>query len=86
MAQEIVAYVKHQYVEPARHKGEKQIVIRAGDVHDEMKLANRQPLVCDTLRGAELQKQRNIRLIDERPGKNVHTHHARNIWYTFELP
>ena len=84
-AEEIRAYVQRQYVEPARQRGEKQVTIRAGDIHDEMNLRSLQPLVCDTLRGRKLQEQCGIRFIDERWGRNVNQHHARNIWYTFEL-
>jgi hypothetical protein len=83
--EEIIAYVQGQYVDPARQRGEKQVIIRAGDIHDEMKLRNRQPLVCETLRGRKLLKQCNMRLVEERFGRNVHQHQARNIWYTYEL-
>jgi len=81
----IIDYVQNQYIKPARHRGEKQITIRAGDVHDEMKLVNRQPLVCEILRGSKLENQCNVKLLDERWGQNVHQHHARNIWYTYEI-
>jgi hypothetical protein len=78
-------HVQNRYIEPARRRGEKEVTIRAGDIHDEMGLKARQPLVCDALRGKKLQKQCNIKLINERWGKNVHQRHARNIWYTFQL-
>jgi len=81
----IIAYVHDRYIEPARRRGEKQVVIRAGDIHDEMRLRNRQPLVCATLKGKKLLKQCNVRLVDERPGPNVYQEHTRNIWYTYEL-
>lgn len=81
----IIDYVQNQYIEPARRRSEKQITIRAGDVHDEMKLVNRQPLVCETLRSSKLQNQCNVKLVNERWGRNVHQHHARNIWYMYEI-
>jgi len=84
-AEEIRRYVQNRYIEPARRRGEKEVTIRAGDVHDEMGLRARQPLVCETLRGKKLQQQSNVKLIDERPGKNVHQHHAKNIWYTYQV-
>jgi len=83
--EEIIAYVQSQYIEPARKRGEKQVTIRAGDIHDEMKLRNCQPNVCETLRGRRLLEHCNIRLADERWGRNVHQHNARNIWYTYEI-
>jgi len=84
-AEEIRAYVQRQYIEPARRRRESRVTIRAGDIHDEVNLNHRQPLVCDTLRGRKLQEECNIRLIDERRGPNVHQRHAKNIWYTYEL-
>ena len=84
-AEEIRKYVQDRHIEPARRRGEKEVAIRTGDIHDEMRLRARQPLVCDTLRGKKLQQQCNVKLIDERWGKNVHQRHARNIWYTYRL-
>lgn len=82
---EIIAYVQDRYIETARSRGEKRVVIRAGDIHDEMKLKDRQPLVCYTLTSEKLLRQCNMRLVNERRGPNVHQKHARNIWYTYEL-
>jgi len=82
---EIIAYVQECYIEPARHRYEKQVVIRAGDIHDEMKLKDRQPLVCYTMTSEKLLRQCNMRLANERRGPNVHQKHARNIWYTYVL-
>ena len=84
-AEEIRKYVQNRYIEPARRRREKEVTIRAGDIHDELGLRARQPLVCETLRGEKLQQQCNVKLIDERWGKNVHQRHARNIWYTYRL-
>lgn len=84
-ADEIRAYVQRRYITPARSKGEREVTIRAGDVHDEMKLSHRQPLVCDTLRGEIMQEQCHIKLKNERRGRNVHQRHAKNIWYTYRL-
>jgi len=84
-AEEIRSYVQRQYIEPARLQGERELTIRAGDVHDEMNLSHRQPLVCDTLRGRKIQEQHNIRLINERWGRKVHQRYAKNIWYTYRL-
>ena len=84
-AEEIRRYVQNRIIEPARRRGERIIVIRAGDVHDEMGLKNQQPLVCDVLRSKILQRQCNVQLIDERWGKRVHQPHARNIWFTYRI-
>lgn len=84
-AEDIRNYVQRKNIEPARQRGEKRVTIRAGDIHDEMNLSNRQPLVCDTLSGRKLEELCRVRLIEERWGRNVHQRHAKNIWYTYEL-
>lgn len=84
-AQEIRDYVQERYIEPKRKIGQRTLVIRAGDIHDEMGLKNRQPLVCETLKGNIIQEQCNVKLMKEEWGKNVHQHHAKNIWYTYKL-
>jgi len=84
-AEEVRVYVQRQYVEPARYRGEKEVTIQAGDIHDEMNLRSLQPLVCDTLRGRKLQKPCNIRLVREQRGRRVRQRHAKNIWFTYEL-
>ena len=82
-AEEIRRYVRNQIIEPARRRGKRIIVIRAGDVHDWMRLKNRQPLVCDVLRSKIFQRQCNVELIEERWGRRVHQPHARNIWFVY---
>ena len=84
-ADQIRKYIQNHYIERSRLSGEEEITIRAGDIHDEMRLKHRQPLVCDTLRGRLLEEQCNIRLINEKRGENVHQKHASNIWYTYRL-
>ena len=86
-AEEIRSYVQNQYIKPARRRGDKKVTIRAGDIHDEMGLSNLQPHVCDVLgkNRSKLEEQCNIKLINEEWGKNVNQHHAKNIWYTYEL-
>jgi len=84
-AEEIRRYVRNQIIEPARRRGKRIIVIRAGDVHDWMRFKNRQPLVCDVLRSKIFQRQCNVELIEERWGRRVHQPHARNIWFVYRI-
>ena len=42
-------YCKDNIIEPARIVGERQVVIRAGDIHTAMGYKNRMPLVCGAL-------------------------------------
>lgn len=46
---EVREYCKINIIEPARVTGERQVVIRAGDIHTKMGYRNRMPLVCAAL-------------------------------------
>ncbi len=48
-ADDVRRYCKDNIIAPARARGEKQIAIRAGDVHAAMGYKNRMPLVCSAL-------------------------------------
>ncbi len=48
-ADDVRQYCTSNIVAPARRRGEKQVSIRAGDVHSAMRYANRMPLVCAAL-------------------------------------
>jgi hypothetical protein len=48
-ADEVRAYCVHRYLQPARTAGQKEISIRAGDVHAAMGFKNRLPLVCSAI-------------------------------------
>jgi len=48
-ADDVRNYCKNSIVDPARRRGEKQIVIRAGDIHTAMSYKCRMPLVCAAL-------------------------------------
>ena len=46
LADEIREFALERYVVPARAAGHQEVVIRAGDLHNEMRLSNRAPAVC----------------------------------------
>jgi len=48
-ADDVRRYCKDNIIDPARKKGEKQVVIRAGDIHSAMGYHNRLPSVCSAL-------------------------------------
>ena len=48
-ADDVRNYCKDCIVDPARRRGEKQIVMRAGDIHAAMGYKSRMPLVCAAL-------------------------------------
>jgi hypothetical protein len=49
LARQIREYVLEHLVEPARARGETEIVVRSGDVHRSLDLRNRLPAVCAVL-------------------------------------
>ena len=49
LADRIRMFALEQYIEPAREAGQRNVTIRAGDVHDAMGLANQMPAVCGGL-------------------------------------
>ena len=60
-------YVVDNIIQPARQKGIKQITVRAGDIHREMKLQNRMPAVCGALDAAIFEESANI-IVSQRRG------------------
>jgi len=56
LADDVRQYCRETYVDPARNRGEKEVVIRSGDVHSALKYRNRYPLVCSAI-GSNLFEQ-----------------------------
>jgi len=65
LAEEVRRYVYENCIKPARNRGETEIVLTSGDIHEQMKLNQRMPLVCSVLRGSELQDAFNVILVRE---------------------
>jgi hypothetical protein len=57
---EIRKYAREKYVEPAIAKGEREVRVRAGDVHKAMALKNRVPVVCQALESKLFLKENNL--------------------------
>jgi len=55
-------HVKSHYIEPAKKEGKKSLSIRAGDIHKELGLVRRIPVVCSALRSRKFQKNCDIQL------------------------
>ena len=62
-ADDVRAYCKKMYVEPARSKGEKTVSIRSGDVHAALGYKNRYPLVCSAVGSNKFEEMCGIRRI-----------------------
>ena len=69
LADGIRSFLRQRYVQPAKANGNSEILIRAGDVHRDIGLANRMPAVCSVLDGRLFQEQNALELI-ERTGSN----------------
>jgi hypothetical protein len=59
-ADEVRSYCKEKIIEPARKRGEKEIMIRAGDIHSAMGYRNRMPLVCAALGAKVFEKTADV--------------------------
>jgi 5-methylcytosine-specific restriction protein B len=80
LADEIRDFAYKRYIQPAGQRGERQVTIRAGDVHKEMELTDRVPAVCGALGTEKFQRMCNVRLINrEGPTQGA------NVYFTFEL-
>ena len=55
-------HVKKNYIDPAKKDGKNSLSIRAGDIHKELGLSRRIPVVCSALRSRKLQKKCDIEL------------------------
>lgn len=63
VADNIRQFVLDRYIVSARARGEKFIVIRAGDIHRQMRLHQQYPNVCQVLRGNKLREIADIKLV-----------------------
>jgi len=62
-ADDVRALCAKKYIEPARSRGEKQVSIRAGDVHEAMGYKNRMPLVCSALGAITFEDKCRVRRV-----------------------
>ena len=58
----VCKYVRREYVEPARRRGDVTIRIVAGEVHRALNLANRVPSVCDALASRKFLEENGLAL------------------------
>jgi len=79
-ADEVRQFIRNQYIEPAKQRGESRVQIISGDVHSLMNLNSRMPLVCEVLRGQKLLSMCNISLVEERRRQNVKNNSSTNLF------
>lgn len=79
-ADDVREYCRVTYVDAARQKGQRTIIIRSGDVHSSLHYKNRYPLVCSAIGSNRFEKLCSIKRISvEGPLNGVST------IFTFEL-
>ena len=69
-----------KYIQPARRAGQIDVVIRAGDLHHKMKLADAMPAVCSALRARKFEQLAGVRLLDVIGPRN-----GANVYFRFAL-
>ena len=80
MSDLIREFVRRNYIEPARKAGQQQVVVRAGDVHSQLKLVSEMPHVCSALGANKFATFAGVKLLD-RDGP----HQGANMRFTFEV-
>lgn len=58
-------FVRDRYVLPAVRSGKSSIKVRVGDIHREMKLNNRVPLVCQALTSKKFLEENRLRIVEK---------------------
>ena len=54
-------YCGDHYIIPARTRGQKEVIIRSGDVHHELNFTNRLPLVCGALGSTKFENMARVK-------------------------
>jgi 5-methylcytosine-specific restriction enzyme B len=79
-ADDVRKYCKENIIDPARTRGEKQIEIRAGDIHTAMGYKSRMPLLCSALGANKFKEVAGV----QRVSINGPTNGANAI-FTFQI-
>ncbi len=75
LADQIRQYVRDHIISPARRDGDSTVAVRAGDVHDALRLENRMPAVCGALDARIFLEYAQVKLVQRegpRQGANAH--------------
>lgn len=64
-ADRIRSYAVQNYINPARKRNEKAVIIRSGDIHSRLKLRGNHANVCQALRGEIFQDLAGVKLLSE---------------------
>jgi hypothetical protein len=61
-ADQVRAHARHEYIEPARRRGDSAVRIVAGDVQKAVRLVNRTALVCQALKSHKFLEENHLAL------------------------
>jgi hypothetical protein len=67
LADQVKEFARHQYIEPARRRGETSVRVVAGDVHRALRFVNRVPTVCTALRSTRFLEENGL-ILEKREG------------------
>jgi len=73
-------YCKENLIDPARNRGEKEISIRAGDIHKVMGFQSRMPLVCAALGAKKFEEIAGVERVSLTGPSN-----GSNAFFTFKI-
>ncbi|MBL1431142.1 MAG: hypothetical protein COA60_010035 [Robiginitomaculum sp.] len=79
-ADRIRQFVLEQYILPARTSNITEVMVRAGDVHAQMKLSHRMPAVCSAVGGKKFLNLAGVKLIRRTGPAN-----GANVYFRFAL-
>ena len=79
-ADEVRQYCKVKLIDPARTRGETQIAIRAGDIHEDMGYQSRMPLICAALGAKKFEEFAGVERISLTGPSN-----GANAIFTFQI-
>lgn len=80
--QQVQEHVRLTYVQPAKQRGDTTVRIKAGDVHRELRWANRVPSVCTTLGSQKFQRETGLELISKHGPPSGY---STTVVYTYRL-
>ena len=60
----VCQFVRDHYLRPAKRAGQRSVRVVVGDVHRQLKLSNRVPLVCQALTSKKFLQENSLRLVD----------------------
>jgi hypothetical protein len=79
-ADRIRQFVLDQVIAPARQQGRTEVVVRAGDVHQQMSLTNAMPAVCSAIGSSKFEHLAGVTKTELRGPAN-----GANVYFTFNL-